>query len=102
MPPIRNAGDLPGMSFTHGVINYDPRQTEDRGQISSRGLCSDEETFLFSFKVESKSPCVLRCRAKKGGPKSDERAFSFCSFLKSQLRLMHSFSSKDVTYTMKH
>ena len=59
MPPIRNAGDLPGMSFTHGVINYDPRQTEDRGQISSRGLCSDEETFLFSFKVESKSPCVL-------------------------------------------
>ena len=49
MPPIRNAGDLPGMSFTNGVINYDPRQTEDRGQISSRGLCSDEDTFVLFY-----------------------------------------------------
>eukprot|EP00984_Skeletonema_dohrnii_P003350 scaffold1125_cov44-Skeletonema_dohrnii-CCMP3373.AAC.1 len=26
MPPIGNAGDLPEMSFTHGVIIYDPRK----------------------------------------------------------------------------
>ena len=47
--------------------------------------CAVTKRHLFSFKVESKSPCVLRCRAKKGGPKSDERAFSFCSFLKSRV-----------------